>query len=667
MQLAPIARRTGIEQGATVGNGVLAFLAGAGAGYLKQRDIEEDRALRKEDRAFLAEERSRKRKEWGKEDALQSGLENAAGKADVVEGELGDQSMGPPMPIALMPKSGNSPLPNPATEPLALSMTRPDTMDNRDVGLSENENLPNRGLNIAQMLGNSPESENSPNSGPNMAQMMTGQAQGSPMKYRTIALGGHNQTYDSKEAAQAAADAYNKPDAMGQRVTAAYQNAGKFKDAFQMESEQRDGKLKQLQLEKAIEDRANEKFDGDLFSAGANKDSLAKFLTGSPLVGGGKVSYTETPDGKIQFMTVGADGNPRPLAQPLPNDPQAWTPLLATYAKGLTPSQKITHLHSFAQHNQSQDNWNKDFTLKQNSENRQDRVAETQIRKTELDIQGLIDSNKMPTPVKFQAEGLRTQMNTIAAAIAKAQAEDRWQHDSPGAKDLLTQQGVLRGQMNLLLAPYLKEGGAKPDPLGFRGGAAPSTAPSTAPVNGGKKQWDSQQAHDERVQIIESELNKALIAGNQQDVEALQRELKGLGVPVVAQTANNPAQKPQAKPNVIQQQAQTPAKTEPMAPATAVAPAKPSGAPAMVNGGMQRGLNMAQILGTTPESESSPNRGPNMAQVVGTSPVSLGDDFESPGARKALAERVVEALNGGAPLSRIETLRAQQLNLLRGK
>lgn len=45
-------------------------------------------------------------------------------------------------------------------------------------------------------------------------------------------------------------------------------------------------------------------------------------------------------------------------------------------------------------------------------------------------------------------------------------------------------------------------------------------------------------------------------------------------------------------------------------------------------------------------------------------PQSLGDDFTSPAAKQALAARVAEAAQGGAPLSRIERLRAQQLRLL---
>lgn len=46
------------------------------------------------------------------------------------------------------------------------------------------------------------------------------------------------------------------------------------------------------------------------------------------------------------------------------------------------------------------------------------------------------------------------------------------------------------------------------------------------------------------------------------------------------------------------------------------------------------------------------------------SPQSMGDDFQSPGARAALRQRVMQSQGGGAPLSRVETLRARQIGLL---
>lgn len=49
---------------------------------------------------------------------------------------------------------------------------------------------------------------------------------------------------------------------------------------------------------------------------------------------------------------------------------------------------------------------------------------------------------------------------------------------------------------------------------------------------------------------------------------------------------------------------------------------------------------------------------------IGKSPQTMGDDFESPLARAALIQRVRDAGSGGAPLSRVEMLRARQLRLI---
>ena len=84
-------------------SGVLAFLAGAGQGYLKQSEIEEDRKLRQKDQAWQDESRNRTRAQWADEDRLQGDLRNAGAPAEVVAGPLGDQSQGPPVPFAGTP------------------------------------------------------------------------------------------------------------------------------------------------------------------------------------------------------------------------------------------------------------------------------------------------------------------------------------------------------------------------------------------------------------------------------------------------------------------------------------------------------------------------------------------------------------------------------------
>lgn len=99
--------------------------------------------------------------------------------------------------------------------------------------------------------------------------------------------------------------------------------------------------------------------------------------------------------------------------------------------------------------------------------------------------------------------------------------------------------------------------------------------------------------------------------------------------------------------------------TAPAATAPAPAPATPEsasyrgGRPAVMEAMFRNSRN-------TQPAAAAPAEQPR----TGRSPQSLGDDFASPMARQALATRVAEAANGGAPLTKIEALRAQQLRLL---
>jgi hypothetical protein len=87
---------------------IIAFLAGAGTGYLKQRDVEDQRKRDDEDQQFKRDQREvwRKQQRGGfAESVSQAG----PGPAEVVEGPLGDQSAGPPVPMALSQGSTGAP------------------------------------------------------------------------------------------------------------------------------------------------------------------------------------------------------------------------------------------------------------------------------------------------------------------------------------------------------------------------------------------------------------------------------------------------------------------------------------------------------------------------------------------------------------------------------
>ena len=104
-------------------------------------------------------------------------------------------------------------------------------------------------------------------------------------------------------------------------------------------------------------------------------------------------------------------------------------------------------------------------------------------------------------------------------------------------------------------------------------------------------------------------------------------------------------------PAASERAATTPSASAPAQPEAA--PAYRGGRPAVMDAMFRNSRNTQPAAAAPPEQPRS-----------GRSPQSLGDDFASPMARQALAARVAEAAKGGAPLTEIEALRAQQLRLL---
>jgi hypothetical protein len=278
-----------------VANGVLAFLAGAGAGYMKQRDLEDERAYRNEERGFQREQRDRARKQWGEEDQLQAGLKAAAA------------------PVALTEGSGG--------------MVRPDTMDNRDVGLPENAEQPNAGL--------------------------------VPMAYRVGSTG-----YADRAAADAAVSAANKPEAVTRRVADAYRNAGQVDKALQIDSNARTAEVQQLQL-------ADARWKRDLAGAmRAGHGGLAQLATNSeagPLAGK-KVQLIPSADGKsISYGVEGPDGKvvPVPGMPSFSNDERGVTQAAWMLDRTITPEARLTHYQGEEDRTLKQSNNERDYKLRE--------------------------------------------------------------------------------------------------------------------------------------------------------------------------------------------------------------------------------------------------------------------------------------------------------------
>jgi hypothetical protein len=396
-------------------NAALAFLTGLGQGYLQGKDNLEKKARQKKLEEREDEDYEHRRKERQRQDEERRALAEA-GKTLAVETGAG-------------------------------GMVRPETMDNRDVGLPENQQLPNQGL--------------------------------LPAAYRIGA-----QTFTDGNAAQTAADAANSPGGRVKRVAAALYGLGKHGDAMQVEATGRQAELADLQLKTTKDQLSREnvfrEVTGQLARGGwsAVPKIYERYEDGrtAEVVEDGKGGATvlaKDKDGKEVGRKVFASMDDFILST-LPNmDPKLWV-----------SESRLARQHAeTARHNQATEV----------AAARSAGIAAGHLQlardKQSADLKNDPFHN-LPGSVKLQAQSLARQIETINSAITKARAEGTW-NDQSGAA-LLEDARTLEIQYRQLLGPYTKAGGgsAAPaaDPLGFNStkAAAPgkgvAPAPRTAPA-----------------------------------------------------------------------------------------------------------------------------------------------------------------------------------------
>ncbi|GHC72591.1 hypothetical protein GCM10007320_08570 [Pseudorhodoferax aquiterrae] len=261
-------------------SGILAFLQGAAGGAVKgaqmRRDWDQEdevKKAREEDRAFQREQRERQRQLQREDDELRNNLRAAAA------------------PVALTEGAGG--------------MVRPETMDNRDVGLPENAGQPNDGL--------------------------------MPVAYRVGA-----QPFADRGAAQAAVQQQNAPEAVNQRVAAAYRAAGQPEKAMQLQSQANAAELQGMQL---MDARWRRDLGGAMRGGHAG---LAQFATQSEAgpMAGLKVSLIPSADGKtVQYGVAGADGAvaPIPGLPAFSNDERGVTQAAWMLDRAVTPEARMSY------------------------------------------------------------------------------------------------------------------------------------------------------------------------------------------------------------------------------------------------------------------------------------------------------------------------------------
>lgn len=470
---------------------LIAFVSGLGTGYMnesnrskKEKQDDEDRELRNE--------------------ATRLNL-GAAKKQVADQAALAESAK----PIAMTQGAGG--------------MLKPATMDNRDVGLPENANLPNQGLNEG---------------GFNVA----------------------GKQFTDPAAAQAAVVAQNTPEATQQRVLAAQMGIDPAK-GIAMRRDIAQATVADTQAADAV-------FRNKLGVAMAfGHEGLAKLITEAQSDGFAdhQLKAVVSPDGKtVTYNKVDKDGKLTPTPLTFPNSEEGVISAAYRLDKAITPAMRA------------------DFALKLKKEGREDKETDSKVKlqgaqanyyEANANLKDATDPNakgkgvavdRMSEIDKSTLGTINKTRETINTAITKAQAENSWDENSDGARKLKTRLASLAMQESKLQAKYAGEaGGGLPDPAGLRGGA--KIAPATQTARDG-----------DRVGILEGELKAAqtrLAAGDQRaqgDIDALNKELGAARkkAPIAAAPAAAPA-----TPAPIAASQGTGMK--PAAPATAVAQATP--------------------------------------------------------------------------------------------
>lgn len=391
-------------------------LAAGVNGWFRGAQIVRDNEDAEKDRKWKEERRDRQRKQDAEEDSLKADLKTAARPVNVEEGAGG--------------------------------MVKPPEMDNRDVGLPENANLPNQGLQQG-------------------GYQVAGQA------------------YADRTAADAAAQKQNAPEAVNSRVAGAHRAAGQFDKAMAIESGDRQAELQKMQL-------ADQRWKRDLGTAmRGGHDGLAQLATTSEAgpMKGMKVQVIPSADGKtVTYGAIDADGKvaPIPGLPQFSNDQNGLIQAAWMLDRTIDPAARMAHLDQQNERERSQKNADRSFDQSERHFNtnagfaaraadradatgqRQDRLADVQIAKANIELSDAQRSAKIPPAVKMQVESLRKEADTINTAVVKAQADGTWDANNPNAKALLERQAIVNAKISKALTPYIERDTGAADPFGLK-------------------------------------------------------------------------------------------------------------------------------------------------------------------------------------------------------
>lgn len=314
----------------------LAAVGGAAAvGYQQGTENLRKRKQEDEDRAWQNEQRDRQRKEWGDADAEKQRVANAA--QDVA--------------------------------PVEIKETKPDTMDNRDVGQPGEQALPTAGYDV-------------------QGQRFTDQAQ-----------------------ATKAAAAQNTDQGRATRMAKAL-DARSPERAMQLRSAARQGEAADLQIGEARQKAADTQWDRDLAGV-SSLDDLSKLLSdshGDMTSGKTRVKALPNADGKtFDLHRVNPDGSTTPSGNSFANLDEARMML----SKRVTPEQRLAHYEGIRRYNETLKLHQDEAQARLKHQDRMASIAERGAKAQERTA----DLAATPRPI--------TPESTFDIKTATSQAQDR--------------------------------------------------------------------------------------------------------------------------------------------------------------------------------------------------------------------------------------------------
>jgi hypothetical protein len=282
---------------------VLSMVGSAGlSGYQRGMDEKKAREEQDEERAWKREQRDRQRKEWADADTEKQRIANAGRDVEAVE----------------------------------VKETRPDTMDNSDVGQPGEAPLPTAGYDV------------------------------------------QGKRYADRAAAGAAAAAANTPQAKATRMAGALQQRSPER-AMAYSASARQAEAAELQITEAKQRAADAEWERGL-SKVKDENQLADFLSSShgDMQGGAiRTTAVRSADGKtFTFNRVNEDGTTTPMTKPFASLDEARMEL----SRRITPEQRLAHAEGIRRYNE-------ELKLKQEAEARRGKHEDRMLANSDRMVQ----------------------------------------------------------------------------------------------------------------------------------------------------------------------------------------------------------------------------------------------------------------------------------------